>query len=40
MQNKVKLDHSHLYSEIRLNNFYTCLGKIDQIVGMTVEGLE
>jgi flagellum-specific ATP synthase len=37
MQNKVKLDHSHLYSEIRLNNFYTCLGKIDQIVGMTVE---
>ena len=37
MQNKVNLSHSHLYSEIRLNDFYTSLGKIDQIVGMTVE---
>ncbi|NLP26048.1 MAG: flagellar protein export ATPase FliI [Clostridiales bacterium] len=37
MQNRVNLNHSHLYSEIRLNDFYTCLGKIDQIVGMTVE---
>ena len=31
------LDHSKLRRSMRLNNFYTTLGKIEQIVGMTVE---
>ena len=32
-----KLDHSKLRRSMRSTNFYTTLGKIEQIVGMTVE---
>lgn len=32
-----RLDHTKLRRSMRLNNFYTTLGKIEQIVGMTVE---
>lgn len=31
------LDHKKLRKSMRTTNFYTTLGKIDQIVGMTVE---
>lgn len=37
MLNRVNLSQSQLVSGIRINDFYTCLGKVDQIVGMTVE---
>ena len=35
--NAEKLSQERLRRSIRLNNFYTTLGKIDQIVGLTVE---
>lgn len=37
MINRVELDNSKLRQGIKINDFNTCLGKIEQIVGMTVE---
>ena len=34
---KVSLDQSELCRNIKMNNFYKTYGKIEQIVGMTVE---
>ena len=34
---KFDLDHSNLCRGIRMNSFYKTYGKIEQIVGMTVE---
>lgn len=37
MINRVEFDNSRIRQGLKFNDFNTCLGKIDQIVGMTVE---
>lgn len=37
MINRVELDNSKIRQGLKLNDFSTCLGKIEQIVGMTIE---
>ena len=37
MINRVEFDNSKIRQGLKFNDFNTCLGKIDQIVGMTVE---